>query len=316
MGESKNKNHPTSFYRYCFRKNKEKMKTTWSEKITYWCAYGPTSSISSSDESDIRKRRAKAPKKRGCRCHFIITKHANNNSACISFLHGFHTNEDNEVCHGENMKKEQPQLSISPWISSTKKESILTMLYKGFTPRQVFHYHIKQVHDRFRTNPNIIPSRDDYLSLKDIYNISQKVAEEKYQLHGNDAESTRRWVNENSTWIFIYQEQGVTEGKPFILGLQSPWQREMCFAFGDNNVLAMDGTFGTNQYKMTLYTIMVFDSHRNGIPVAWIIVSSNKRLDITGWLKAFRDKMLDEHKSWSPNAFLIDDADAEKEAIR
>jgi hypothetical protein len=78
----------------------------------------------------------------------------------------------------------------------------------------------------------------------------------------------------------------------------------------------MDGTFGTNQYKMTLYTIMVFDSHRNRTPVAWIIVSSNKRLDITHWLKAFRDKMLDEHKSWSPNAFLIDDVDAKKEAIR
>jgi hypothetical protein len=142
------------------------------------------------------------------------------------------------------------------------------------------------------------------------------VAEEKYQLHGNDAESTRRWVSENFTWVFMYQEQVMTEGKSFILGLQSPWQREMCASFGHNNVLAMDGTYGTNQYKMTLYTIMVFDSHRNGIPVAWIIVSSTKRLDITNWLKAFRDKMLDAYKSWSPNAFLIDDADAEKEAIR
>jgi hypothetical protein len=134
-------------------------------------------------------------------------------------LHGFHTNEDNEVCHGENMKDEQPQLSISPWISSKKKEIILTMLCKGFTPQQVFDYHIKQVHDRFRTNPNIIASRDDYLSLKDIYNISQRVAEEKYQLHGNDVESTRCWVNENFTWVFMYQEQVMTEGKSFILGL-------------------------------------------------------------------------------------------------
>jgi hypothetical protein len=58
------------------------------------------------------------------------------------------------------------------------------------------------------------------LSLKDIYNISQKVAEEKYQLHGNDVESTKCWVKyENISWVFMYQEQGVTEGKPLILGL-------------------------------------------------------------------------------------------------
>jgi hypothetical protein len=85
--------------------------------------------------------------------------------------------------------------------------------------------------------------------------------------------------------------------------------------YGNNNVLAMDSTFGTNQYKMALYTIMVFDSHKNGIPIAWII-SSSKRLDIIPWLKSFRNIMLDSFKSWSPNAFLIDDAEPEMGAIR
>jgi hypothetical protein len=53
MGEYENKNHPTSLYRYCFRKNKEKVKNTWLEKITYCCAYGPTSWTSSKEEFDI-----------------------------------------------------------------------------------------------------------------------------------------------------------------------------------------------------------------------------------------------------------------------
>jgi hypothetical protein len=108
------------------------------------------------------------------------------------FLAWLYTAEDNEICHGENMKEEKPQLSISLWISSMKTETILAMLYKGFTPQQVYDHHIKQVHDRFHTNPNIIASCDDYLSLRDIYNISQRVAEENHiKLHGNDVESTR-----------------------------------------------------------------------------------------------------------------------------
>ena len=183
------------------------------------------------------------------------------------------------------------------------------MLYKGFTPIQVFDNHIQQVRTKYLENPHVIPIRDDYLSLKDIFNISQQVAIEKYQLHINDAESTKCWAMQNPSWVFFFQEQCTRSGMPFVIGLQSPWQRQICQTYGNNNVLAMDSTFGTNQYKMALYTIMVFDSHKNGIPIAWIVSSSSKRLDIIPWLKAFRNVMLDNFKSWSPNAFLIDDAE-------
>ena len=98
--------------------------------------------------------------------------------------------------------------------------------------------------------------------------------------------------------------------------VECPWQRQICQTYGNNNMLAMDSTFGTNQYKMALYTIMVFDSHKNGILIAWIVRSSSKRLDIIAWLKASRNVMLDNFKSWSPNAFIIDDAELEMGAIR
>ena len=161
------------------------------------------------------------------------------------------------------------------------------MLYKGFTPIQVFDNHIQQVRTKNLENPHVIPIRDDYLSLKDIFNISQRVAIEKYQLHINDAESTKCWAMQNPSWVFFFQEQCTRSGMPFVIGLQSPWQRQICQTYGNNNVLAVDSTFGTNQYKMALYTIMVFDSHKNGIPIAWIVSSSSKRLDIIPWLKAF-----------------------------
>ena len=82
-------------------------------------------------------------------------------------------------------------VAISPWISNSKREFVLQMLYRGFTPQQVFDNHIQQVYNKARLSPHIFLTRDDYLSLKDIFNISQRVASEKYHLHNNDAESIR-----------------------------------------------------------------------------------------------------------------------------
>jgi hypothetical protein len=120
---------------------------------------------------------------------------------------------------------------------------------------------------------------------------------------------------ENPIWVFYYQQQVNSIGSSFILGIQSLWQREICYAFGNNNVLAIDSTFGTNQYKMALY--IFFDHHRsNGVPVAWIITSLSHRIDIVHWLKAFRNVMLDKYKSWAPNALLVNDATSKIDAMR
>jgi hypothetical protein len=35
----------------------------------------------------------------------------------------------------------------------------------------------------------------------------------------------------------------------------------------------MDGTFGTNDMKFHLFTLMGFDDHYTGVPLAWIITS-------------------------------------------
>ncbi len=42
-------------------------------------------------------------------------------------------------------------------------------------------------------------------------------------------------------------------------------------SLGDNGAISMDATFGTNDVKFHLFTLMVFDAHHIGMPVAWII---------------------------------------------
>ena len=61
---------------------------------------------------------------------------------------------------------------------------------------------------------------------------------------------------------------------------------------------------------------MVFDSFSNGIPVAWIITSSAKASDMTIGLDAINEKMKRLDIEWKPNVFIVDNADAEINAIR
>ncbi|MCO5564520.1 hypothetical protein L7F22_018181 [Adiantum nelumboides] len=65
-----------------------------------------------------------------------------------------------------------------------------------------------------------------------------------------------------------------------------------------------------------LYTILVFDAFRNGVPIAWTITSSACRSNITTWLAALRNRVLNLNKGWEPNAFMVDDAEADIQALR
>jgi hypothetical protein len=41
---------------------------------------------------------------------------------------------------------------------------------------------------------------------------------------------------------------------------------------GDNGAISMDATFGTNDVKFHLFTLVVFDAHCIEVWVAWIII--------------------------------------------
>ncbi|MCO5607055.1 hypothetical protein L7F22_061247 [Adiantum nelumboides] len=134
--------------------------------------------------------------------------------------------------------------------------------------------------------------------------------------HHDDAISVHNWVADNIAHTFYYQPMNGSDDDAFILGIQTRWQLEMFSKYGHNSLLAMDATFGTNKYKFHLYTILVFDAFRNGLPIAWTITSSSCRSNIKKWLIALRNRVLDYNKGWAPNAFMVDDAEAEIQALR
>ena len=65
-----------------------------------------------------------------------------------------------------------------------------------------------------------------------------------------------------------------------------------------------------------LYTIMVFDEWRNGIPIAWFITSSSKEEDLTPLLATLKDKIVAAMPTWKPSSIIVDNAQAEINALQ
>jgi hypothetical protein len=74
----------------------------------------------------------------------------------------------------------------------------------------------------------------------------------------------------------VWHEKDDVTDLSFILGIQTPWQKEMMLKFGQNGAIAIDATFGTNLPKYPLFSLLVFDDWRNGILVAWVLTSRMK----------------------------------------
>ncbi|MCO5557588.1 hypothetical protein L7F22_011154 [Adiantum nelumboides] len=332
-GEGTLANMGTNFRRHSVRRNtKGSLKLpsldSYLEEVLFRCAYDP---------KDMRGKLIMAPRTAntpkvgkgsrpgyqkgnrmcGCQCHFFAKRlYLFEDVTCIRYIQMHHVDDNDELCHKEDMVASLGcNLSFAPWLSLEIKSWVFDMLCKGYTPIQVHEAHIQVVHDKKVTNANYILTRDDFLSIRDILNISRKHVSSTHELHPSDAQSVRMWTQQHSPYVFYYEEMDISQNKPFVLGIQTLWQLERLNLYGNNGVISMDSTFGTNFYKFQLYTILVFDTHQNGVPVAWVITSSAETNTIVTWLTRLRNRVLDYNKSWEANAFLVDDATAEINAI-
>ena len=77
----------------------------------------------------------------------------------------------------------------------------------------------------------------------------------------------------------------------FILAIMRPSGVAMAAKYGHRRPLQMDATFGTNNLKFPLFTILVVDEHGQGIPVAWMLCSRELTECITAFLQAFKQRV-------------------------
>lgn len=70
----------------------------------------------------------------------------------------------------------------------------------------------------------------------------------------NDAKSVSLWHVEEKDNFFYYKTLNSGENIPFIIGIQTPWMQEMMVRYSHNSIIAMDSTFSTNKYGVSLPT--------------------------------------------------------------
>jgi len=75
-------------------------------------------------------------------------------------------------------------------------------------------------------------------------------------------------------------------------------------SYAHNGAISMDATFGTNDMKFHLFTLMGFDDHCMSAPLVWIITSRQTIEDLIEWLKPLKDKMLSHMPHWTPSCFF------------
>jgi hypothetical protein len=69
----------------------------------------------------------------------------------------------------------------------------------------------------------------------------------------------------------------------------------------------MDVTFNTNDVKIHLFTLMVFDAHCTEVPIVWIITNHETYNDLVEWLTFPKTKFLRKNLKWKPASFIIHD---------
>jgi hypothetical protein len=94
--------------------------------------------------------------------------------------------------------------------------------------------------------------------------------------------------------VFYFQDVNEDNGihVPFTIGIQTPSQLQAMVSLSGNGAISMDVNFDTNDVKFHLFTLMVFDAHRTGMPIAWIITSCQTCDDLVEWLTPLKTKLL------------------------
>ncbi|XP_019436196.1 PREDICTED: uncharacterized protein LOC109342694 [Lupinus angustifolius] len=113
------------------------------------------------------------------------------------------------------------------------------------------------------------------------------------------------WVENHQSNVFFYE--GFSDSDPFTLGIQTEWQLQQMIRFGNRGLLASDSRFGTNKLKYHIHSLLVFNSDKKAIPVAWIISPRCSSIDAHGWMRALFNRVHTKDPTWKLAGFILDD---------
>ncbi|CAD6226395.1 unnamed protein product [Miscanthus lutarioriparius] len=322
-GESNNKDCPTRFHVEARRRRPPTMNCKPKvdgilEYILYWCSFGPDDYRKGGNVrpsrpiSEKRKTPAGRPNtKRGCVCHFIVKRLIVEPSvALVIYNHNKHVDKKGMPCHGSMDKMAVgTKAMFAPYISDELRLQVMSLLYVGIPVETIMQRHTEIVEKQ--GGPS---NRDDLLTHRYVRRLERKIRRSVYELDDDDTISIDLWVENNQDYVFFYEDFSDTD--TFVLGIQTDWQLQQMIQFGSHSLMASDSKFGTNKLKYPVHSILVFDQHKNAIPVAWIITPNFAHGEIHKWMGALYDRAHTKDPTWHLGGFIIDDPLADVHTIR
>ncbi|KAK7247509.1 hypothetical protein RIF29_42392 [Crotalaria pallida] len=148
-------------------------------------------------------------------------------------------------------------------------------------------------------------NRDDLLTHRYVRQQERTICRSTYELDSDDAVSISMWVESHQSHVFFYED--FSDSNPFTLGIQTEWQLQQMIRFGNHGLLASDSRFGTNKLKHPIHSLLVFNSDKMAIPVAWIISPSFSCYDALGWMRALYNRVRTKDPTWKLAGFVVDD---------
>jgi hypothetical protein len=236
--------------------------------------------------------------------------------AKIIFYHQPHTWANGEPAHGKHDLDSIARPSFfAPRMSQALKDHIWIQLGLG--------YIIKQIYDKHKAiwwvkiNVGETMTKDDFIRQQDIAYLDRKHKRGSWHLHKNPPISFHTWTFSHPNDVFYFQDASENNEihVPFIIGIQTSSQLQAMVSLGDNGAISMDATFGTNDVKFHLFTLMVFNAHCIGIPITWIITNCQTCNDLVEWLTLLKTKLLMKNLKWKPSCFIVDDVPQELQAL-
>ncbi|KAG0478816.1 hypothetical protein HPP92_013535 [Vanilla planifolia] len=322
-GESNNKGCPTKFHVEARRRRSPEISNKLKvdgilEYILYWCSFGPDDhrkgGVVRPSRSYAAKRKTPAGRpntKRGCVCHFIVKRLiAEPSVALIIYNQDKHVDKKGLPCHGPQDKKAAGTYAMfAPCFSDELRLQIMSLLYVGVPVETIMQRHAEAVEKQ--GGPC---NRDDLLDHRYVRRLERKIRRSTYKLDSDDAISIKTWVENHQDHVFFYED--FSDSDPFVLGIQTDWQLQQMIQFGNRSLMASDSRFGTNKFKYPIYSLLVFDSKRNAIPVAWIITPRFAGNEMHIWIRALYDRIHSKDPTWKLGGFIVDDPLADINIIR
>ncbi|CAJ2644362.1 unnamed protein product [Trifolium pratense] len=316
-GQSNNKECPTRFYVRTRRRHrppstplKQKVDGTL-DYILYWCSFGPDDPRKGGVVPPKKKNAGRPNTKRGCTCHFIVKRlKAKPSVALITYNNDKHVDEKGLPCHGpQDNKAAGTPAEFAPYISEDLRLRVLSLLYVGVSVETIMDRHNESV--KKQGGPR---NRDDLLTHRYVRRQERAIHRSTYELDTDDSVSICMWVESHQSNVFFYED--FSDSDPFILGIQTEWQLQQMIRFGNRGLVASDSRFGTNKLKYPVHSLLVFNSDKKAIPVAWIITPKFSCLEAHRWMRALYNRVRTKDPTWKLAGFVVDDPQYDVLAIR